>query len=108
LAEVLKHLLDNAVKFTPDGGPIGLEAHAGTAPNTVDLIVWDTGIGIAPDQHEHIFHAFTQADARLSRTHEGIGIGLAYVDQMVHLMGGTLALESTPGSGTRFTITLPA
>ena len=55
LAEVLKRLLDNAVKFTPAGGQIGLEAHPGAAPDTVDLVVWDTGIGIAADQLEHVF-----------------------------------------------------
>ncbi len=108
LAEVLKRLLDNAVKFTPEGGQIGLEAHTGAAPGTVDLVVWDTGIGIAADQHERIFHAFTQADGRLQRSHEGIGLGLAYVDQMVRLLGGTIAVASAPGEGSRFTITLPA
>jgi signal transduction histidine kinase len=107
LAEVLKRLLDNAARFTPEGGQIGLEAHPGVAANTVDLVVWDTGIGIAADQHENIFRAFTQADARLSRSHEGIGMGLAYVEEMVRLMGGNIALESTPGEGSRFTITLP-
>ncbi len=114
LAEVLKRLLDNAVKFTPEGGQIGLEAQPTRgvgrrcARYGVDLVVWDTGIGIAADQLEHIFHAFTQADGRLQRSHEGIGLGLAYVDQMVRLLGGTMALESTPGEGSRFTITLPA
>ncbi len=108
LAEVLKRLLDNAIKFTPDGGQIGLEAHPGAALNIVDLVVWDTGIGIAADEFDRVFHAFTQADGSLPRTHEGIGIGLAYVDQMVRLLGGTLHLESTPGQGSRFTMTLPA
>ncbi|MFN8469500.1 MAG: PAS domain S-box protein [Caldilineaceae bacterium] len=135
LAEVLKRLLDNAVKFTPDGGQIGLEAHPTPAPDPdrdperrrprrlrrnrlhslpdstgdfVDLVVWDTGIGIAPDQLDHVFRPFTQADARLSRSHEGIGLGLAYVDQMVRLMGGTIRLESALGEGSRFTVTLPA
>ncbi len=108
VAEVLKRLLDNAIKFTPEGGRVGLAAHSGRTPGTVDLVVWDTGIGIAAGQLEHILKPFAQADGRLSRSHEGIGMGLAYVDQMVRLLGGTLALESTPGAGSRFTITLPA
>jgi PAS domain S-box-containing protein len=112
ISEVLKRLLDNAIKFTPAGGQIGLEARptpmAGNdRPATVDLVVWDTGIGIAPDQVDHVFHAFTQADSRLARSHEGIGLGLAYVDAMVCLMGGTVTLTSTPGAGSRLTIALP-
>ncbi len=116
VAEVIKRLLDNAIKFTPEGGQIGLQAHyssapkpaTGISPATVDLVVWDTGIGIAPAQFDHVFHAFTQADARLARSHEGLGLGLAYVDQMVRLLGGTLTLESAEGCGSRFTLTLPA
>lgn len=107
IAEVLKRLLDNAVKFTPEGGRIGLEAHLGTA-GTANIVVWDTGIGITEGELGHVFHAFTQVDARLARSHNGIGLGLAYVDQMVRLLGGTIAVESTPGEGSRFTITLPA
>ncbi len=108
IADVLKRLLDNAIKFTPEGGRVGLEAHPDTGLGTVELVVWDTGIGIAADQLDRIFKPFTQADARLSRSHEGIGLGLAYVNQMVRLMGGTVAVESVVGEGSRFTVTLPA
>ena len=107
LGEVLKRLLDNAVKFTPAGGQIGLEARGSKMPGTVDLVVWDTGIGLDPAQLDHILKPFTQADARLARTHEGVGMGLAYVDQMVRLLGGTLDVQSEPGKGSRFTISLP-
>jgi signal transduction histidine kinase len=107
LAEVLKRLLDNAVKFTPAGGHIGLEARCCEMAATVDLVVWDTGIGLDPVQLNHMLKPFTQADARLARTHEGVGLGLAYVDQMVRLLGGTLAVQSEPGKGSRFTVTLP-
>ena len=106
--EVLTRLLDNAVKFTPAGGQIGLAAYPGASSGTVDLVVWDTGIGIAADEVDRVFNAFTQADGRLTRSHEGFGLGLAYVDKMVRLMGGTIALTSTPGRGSRFTVTLPA
>jgi PAS domain S-box-containing protein len=115
IASVLKNLLDNAIKFTPEGGQVGLEAYPtpaafGTAaalPDTVDLVVWDTGPGIANGQIEHILKPFVQVDGSLSRRHDGLGMGLAYVDQMVRQLGGTLAVESVPGQGTRFTITLP-
>jgi signal transduction histidine kinase len=63
--------------------------------------------GIDPEQLAHIFKPFTQADGSLARRHDGVGLGLAYVDQMVHLLGGTLAVTSDAGSGSRFTITLP-
>jgi PAS domain S-box-containing protein len=108
LAGILKRLLDNAVKFTPEGGQIGLTAQMGAVPATVDLIVWDTGIGIAAGQIEHILKPFVQADGSLARPYEGIGMGLAYVHEMAHRLGGTLAVESTPSGGSRFTITLPA
>ncbi len=107
LAAVLDRLLDNAVKFTPAGGQIGIEAHCRAAPRGVELIVWDTGIGLDPAQLDHILKPFAQADARLARTHEGIGIGLAYVDQMVRLLGGALAVQSELGKGSRCTVTLP-
>jgi len=119
IAGVLKNLLDNAIKFTPEGGQVGLEAHLTPGPagqigprndletGTVDLVVWDTGLGIAPDDLERIFKPFVQADGSLSRHHEGIGMGLAYVDQMVRLLGGTLAVESDLGRGSRFTATIP-
>ncbi|MFN8467522.1 MAG: HAMP domain-containing sensor histidine kinase [Caldilineaceae bacterium] len=130
IAEVLKRLLDNAVKFTPEGGQIGLEARlvqrarpvddGGDAspplgpvtgadpPVSVEFVVWDTGIGITAGQFDRILKPFVQSDASLARGHQGIGLGLAYVDQMVRVMGGTLAIESMPRVGSRFTVTLPA
>ncbi len=107
LAEVIKRLLDNAIRFTPDGGRIGLAANL-NLPAGIDIVVWDTGIGIASNQIDRILKPFTQGDGRLSRSHEGIGMGLAYVDQMVRLLGGTLQVASTLGQGSRFTVTLPA
>ena len=109
LAEVLMRLLDNASRFTPDGGQICLAAHADLASNpTVAISVTDTGIGIGPDQLQQIRRPFTQLDGGLARRHEGIGLGLAYVDEMVRLLGGRLDIESTLGQGSRFTVTLPA
>lgn len=107
IAEVLTRLLDNASRYTPAGGRIGLDAHCGSHADTVDLVVWDNGSGIAPDQLANILKPFTQADGSLTRRHEGVGLGLAYVEQMVHLLGGTLAVASEVGAGSRFTISLP-
>ena len=77
-------------------------------PAGVEFVVWDTGIGITPGQFDHILKPFTQSDASLARGHQGLGLGLAYVDQMVRLMSGTLTIESMPRVGSRFTVTLPA
>ncbi|MBK8048057.1 MAG: HAMP domain-containing histidine kinase [Anaerolineales bacterium] len=108
LKQILQHLLDNAVKFTPGGGQIGLEIERVPAAQCVQLVVWDTGIGISPKQQENIFQPFVQADASLARQYEGLGLGLAYVQRMVDLLDGTIAVESTPGAGSRFTVSLPA
>jgi signal transduction histidine kinase len=107
IVQVLQQLLDNAVKFTPNGGRIGLEVHRAPTTDHVHLVVWDTGIGISPEQQAIVFQPFIQADARLARSYDGIGLGLAYVQRMVEFLGGTLALESALGEGSRFTITLP-
>ena len=72
------------------------------------LAVWDTGIGIADDEHARIFEAFTQADGGLARRYEGVGLGLAYPRRMADLMGGEVRVESTVGKGSRFIVTLPA
>ena len=107
LASALKQLLENAIKFTPEGGRIGLEAYRtpatnGSEPRTVDLVVWDTGVGIMLNELDDIRKPFVQADGSLSRQHEGIGMGLTYADQMIRLLGGTLAVASVPGQGSRF------
>ena len=106
LAAILDRLLDNAVKFTPAGGALGLEARL--VPGGVQIVVWDTGIGIGPDHLAKVTEPFTQADSRLARAYEGAGLGLAYVAQMVDLLGGRLDVESSPGFGSRFIVTLPA
>jgi len=105
---LLQQLLENAVKFTPAGGRIGLEVGRDGAADTVHLVVWDTGIGITPEQQTYIFQPFIQGDSSLARHFEGVGLGLAYVQRMVDLLGGTISLESVPGEGSRFTVVLPA
>ena len=105
LRQVLSHLVENAVKFTAHGD---IEIHASNGGmDTVRFEVRDTGPGIPPEQHEHIFDAFTQSDGSLTRRHGGSGLGLAIVRGLVALMKGEAGLESTPGQGARFWFTLP-
>jgi PAS domain S-box-containing protein len=107
LKQILVNLLTNAVKFTPQGGRIGLTVIAAESDDTVKFTVWDTGIGIAPANMAKLFRAFSQIDSSLSRGQEGTGLGLVLVAKLVELHGGSVALESAPGKGSRFTVTLP-
>jgi signal transduction histidine kinase len=103
---IVTMLLDNAVKFTPDGGAIGVTATL--ADGIVRLVVWDNGIGMSAEQQQSLFEPFTQADQGLARRFTGTGIGLAYVHKMASLLRGQVFVESEPGQGSRFTVTLPA
>ncbi len=105
--QVLVNLLTNAVKFTPEGGHIGLSVETPKGKDVVLFTVWDHGIGIAPTDAAKLFSAFTQIDSGLSRAQEGTGLGLALVAKLVELHGGSVALESAPGKGSRFVVTLP-
>ena len=107
LKQVLVRLLDNAIKFTPTGGTVGLEMHGDPEQGVVRFTVWDTGIGIAPQDMERVFQPFVQLDARLSREYPGMGLGLALVKRLVELQGGSVSVESEPGKGSRFSVTLP-
>jgi PAS domain S-box-containing protein len=107
LKQILVNLLSNAVKFTPAGGRVGLEVRGDAARHTVELTVWDTGIGIAPEQMVRLFQPFVQIDSRLARQYEGTGLGLSLVYRMVEMHGGSVAVSSQPGQGSRFTVSLP-
>jgi PAS domain S-box-containing protein len=107
LVQVIKRLLDNAVKFTPAGGQVGVYAQPGTRLGTVQIVVWDTGIGLEGAALADLVQPFTQGDGSLARAHEGVGMGLAYVNRMVMLLGGHLNLEPHKPSGSRFVVTLP-
>jgi PAS domain S-box-containing protein len=105
--QILVNLLNNAVKFTPRGGRIGIEVRDADK-GAVAITVWDTGIGIPPDQHERIFESFHQVGSDLlTAPREGTGLGLSVSRQLARLMHGDVTVDSTPGQGSRFTVTLP-
>lgn len=105
LEQVLKNLLSNAIKFTEQGSVTLRMARAGKA--ALEFRVIDTGIGIAEAQRETIFEAFRQADGTISRRFGGTGLGLSISRELVRLLGGTIRLESQPGQGSTFIVTLP-
>jgi signal transduction histidine kinase/ActR/RegA family two-component response regulator len=107
LKQILVNLLSNAVKFTPAGGEVGLEIRGELAHGQVYCCVWDSGIGIADNDLARIFQPFVQIDGRLAREYVGTGLGLALVARLVDLHGGSIAVASTVGQGSRFTVTLP-
>ncbi|MDF1505576.1 ATP-binding protein, partial [Roseisolibacter sp. H3M3-2] len=105
LRQVLLNLLTNAVKFTAPGGRIAIRCDADAAH--VRIAVVDTGVGIAPDKQASIFEPFVQVNPHLTRTQEGVGLGLAISRDLARGMGGDLAVESALGAGSTFTLTLP-
>jgi len=107
LQQMLVNLLNNAVKFTPEGGEVGLEMVGDSAREAVDLTVWDTGVGIPQEDMERMFKPFALLDGGLSRQHPGTGMGLALVCRLAEQHGGGVALESQVGRGSRFTVSLP-
>ena len=124
LRQVLGNLLDNALKFTPQGGSIALGVRATTlddgAPDdahglvllalprgALEFSVADTGIGIPMREHEKIFDAFYQVDGSSTREHGGTGLGLSIVKRLVDAHGGQIRMESKPGEGTTFYVTIP-
>ena len=107
LRQILINLLTNAVKFTPDGGKVGLEVAPITGEPLVCFTVWDTGIGISAEDQAKLFRPFVQLDSRLSRQYTGTGLGLSLVLRLTELHGGRVTLDSSPGKGSRFSVFLP-
>ena len=110
----LDEVMDNAVKFSPEGGTITLSARNGSSgngrgrPGTVEISISDEGIGIPADDVERIFSDFHQLDGSETRTYGGLGLGLAFVDRIVDEHNGQVWAESEPERGTTITIALPA
>ena len=105
---VLGNLLGNAIKFTNDGGRVWIGiALRGEEGEEVCVEVGDNGRGIAPSNHELVFHEFAQVDASASRPHHGTGLGLAIARKLVELHTGRIWVESELGKGSRFFFTLP-
>ena len=121
IQRVLVNLLGNAIKFTPAGGLVTIEAcmapirrpfqeetlFGEEAPDAVRITVRDTGIGMAPDQLGRVFEAFYQVDSSPTRAHGGAGLGLSIVRNLVEAHGGEVWIESEPGRGTAVCFTLP-
>ncbi len=105
LSRVLANLLDNALKYSPDGPPCELGAKA--AGDHIVFWVRDHGIGIPPEELPRIFDRFYQVDSSSTRTFHGAGLGLSLVKDLLAHLGGSIEVESSPGSGSRFTVTLP-
>ncbi len=109
IRQILSNLVSNAIKFTPTG-EVRAEVHclsrdaAGTAQ--IEIVVRDTGIGIPAERIGAIFNPFEQADASTTRKFGGTGLGLAITMRLAELMGGNITVESTPGQGSRFAVTL--
>lgn len=119
LAQVVKNLLSNAFKFTPEGGRVKLEfknivsngqfdeESLSSAKNVLEISVTDTGIGIEEDKLNTVFEAFKQADGSTQRKYGGTGLGLSISKELVHLLGGEIKLTSEKGKGSTFSVYLP-
>jgi PAS domain S-box-containing protein len=105
LQQVIWNILSNAAKFTPNGGRV--EISVSQTASHVFLRVKDTGPGIDPTFLPHVFERFRQADGSTTRTHGGLGLGLAIVRHLVELHGGTIAVENGADQGAIFTLRLP-
>jgi signal transduction histidine kinase len=104
--QALINLASNAVKFTPSGGSVSVEACA-DGEDRVAISVADTGIGIAPQNLGRVFEVFFQVDGSTTREFGGAGLGLAIVKSYVEAHAGTVKVLSTPGAGTTFVLSLP-
>jgi signal transduction histidine kinase len=124
--DVLDHLIENAIKYSPDGGEIELSLRrappsalrlaaatgmlhheATTPPDMLELVVSDRGVGIPPEHLGRIFERFHRVDTRLTRVADGLGLGLAICKRIIELHGGAIWAESTLGVGSSFHVVLP-
>jgi signal transduction histidine kinase/DNA-binding response OmpR family regulator len=105
LMHIITNLVSNALKFTPEGGQVEVSTSITDNGNKFSIRVKDSGIGIEKERLNHIFDRFYQVESRTSSG--GIGLGLAFTKEMVELLKGSISVESIPGIGTEFTVTLP-
>lgn len=105
IKEIFYNLLSNALKFTPEGGNVCVEAVV--QDHELHVMIRDSGIGVHPDEHQTIFEKFYQVGSTTKGTREGTGLGLPITKKLVELHGGQIWLESRPGEGSRFSFTLP-
>jgi CheY-like chemotaxis protein/anti-sigma regulatory factor (Ser/Thr protein kinase) len=106
LAQVLRNLISNALKFT-EKGEVRISAHFEAANNRITFLVQDTGIGIAAEDQERIFEEFSQVEGHLQVKGSGTGLGLPLSRQLAKLLGGELWVESEVGQGSRFFLAVP-
>ncbi|MFN8384137.1 MAG: GAF domain-containing protein [Anaerolineales bacterium] len=107
LKQILVNLLSNAVKFTPEKGKVTLAVRTDPEKGQIHFSVSDTGIGIAKEDLDRLFTPFTQVDSRLNRQYEGTGLGLVLVLRLAEMHGGNVQVETEPGKGSCFTVSLP-
>jgi CheY-like chemotaxis protein/nitrogen-specific signal transduction histidine kinase len=106
--QIVTNLLNNALKFTPSGGKIGVVLEENASENQIQIKVSDSGIGIRPDLLPHIFSPFFQGDSRSIRVHGGLGLGLAIVHHLTQMMNGSVNAKSQGiGKGAEFSIHFP-
>jgi signal transduction histidine kinase len=105
LIQVLTNLLDNALKYTPRGGQVTVQADE--LAQAIQIGVADTGMGIAADELPHIFQQFYRGHISRPPEKQGMGLGLAICREIITAHQGHIWVESTPGAGTRFTFILP-
>ena len=110
LRRILDELLDNAIKYSPDGGEVSIALSSGNSSERrmLRVDVSDQGIGIEPDDLTGIFEDFRQVDSSSTRPFGGLGLGLAFVKRVVEAHGGTITAASEPGRGSTFSFTVPA
>ena len=110
LTQVITNLLSNALKFSPVGGAIRLEARLLACDDNsckIQVDVADNGIGIAPEQQARLFNAFEQAESSTTRKYGGTGLGLAICKRIINIMGGTIEVSSEVGVGSTFSVIVP-